>query len=265
MNETQRYCASISYDGSGYHGWQIQPNVTNIAAHISKSLSQITNQAVLATASGRTDAGVHALNQIIHFDCRPIDSNTLLRGCNAVLPNDICINWIVAIDANFHARFSAIHRRYAYLIWHAPVPNALWQQHTLWRRQALDIATMQTLANALLGSQDWAAMRSSSCQSHISVRNIHYINIIKQDNWLAVDIQADAFLHNMIRILIGMLLAVGCATLTIDRALTIFKTGIRDQRIPTIAANGLYFLQTGYPSSWRLPAQTITGLPLQLQ
>ncbi len=250
-----RIACGIEYDGSGFRGWQTQaPGVRTIQDAVEQALARVADHPVRSVCAGRTDAGVHAVGQVIHFDSDSERSGKAwLMGGNTHLPADAAIRWVRPVAADFHARYSAIARSYRYLIVEGPDRPALWRRRVLWSPCALDTDAMNAAAGPLLGEHDFSAFRSAECQADHAVRELQHLHVRRIDGTIVVDVRANAFLHNMVRILVGSLLAVGRGERPAAWPGELLAT--RDRRVAgvTAAARGLYLLGPSYPDSCGLP------------
>lgn len=206
----QRYAIGIEYDGSAYNGWQIQPHAPSVQQSLNQALSVVADAPTECTGAGRTDTGVHATGQTGHFDSaakRPLRS--WLLGINSNLPPDICVTWIAPVSKEFHARFSATERSYRYTILNRPVRSALQRQRAWWVHQPLDVVRMQAAAESLVGEHDFSSFRAAACQSKSAVRTLNRLTLARVDEFIHVDCAANAFLHHMVRNIVGSLVRVG--------------------------------------------------------
>ena len=243
-----RYFVQIEYDGTNYHGFQKQTKTKKtIQHHIDKALSKVANHKVSTICSGRTDAGVHALNQFIHFDTkskRNIDS--WVKGVNSYLPTDIAVKNFFKVDPDMHARFSANSRSYVYVIKNSKTPPAIGSHNCLWVRKHLNVEKMHRAAQHLLGEKDFSAFRASGCQSKTPIREIFEAKVSKKGNLIFFNIKGNAFMLNMVRIITGTLINIGMGKMNISQFKEIIKLKKRTNAGKTISANGLYFLGPEY-------------------
>jgi tRNA pseudouridine38-40 synthase len=250
----KRHVMGLAYHGKHYHGWQIQPEDISVQAKVQHALKQFSLNDVSIVCAGRTDSGVHAAQQCIHFDSdveRP--SHSWVKGTNAFLPNDIQILWHKIIDDDFHARFSAISRRYCYLLRHQEQHQVLWQDNALVLSAELNIDNMREASKYLLGEHDFSSFRVSQCQAHSPVRTIHVCDVIQKDQWVGVRIEANAFLHHMVRIIVYTLIQVG---LGIEQPIWIKDLLLAKSRLAInnmSPACGLYFEGAKYKDDYHLP------------
>jgi tRNA pseudouridine38-40 synthase len=251
----QRIAVGIEYDGSRYVGWQRQPEAPSVQAEIERALGTVADHPVGVTCGGRTDAGVHALGQVAHFDTvadRPLRGWTL--GANTALPTDIVILWAAMVPGDFHARYSALSRSYRYVIQNRMVRPALARQRACWIHEALDEAAMNDAAQHLLGEHDFSAFRAAECQSRSPVRRVERISVARSGDLVTIEITANAFLHHMVRNIAGTLITVGRGEQ--PPAWVARTLAGRDRRSAgiTAPAGGLYFLNIEYPRRFGLPA-----------
>lgn len=262
------YALGIEFVGTHYRGWQRQLTVPSIQAELERALSTIANHPIDLIAAGRTDAGVHGGNMIAHFCTTAIRSpHNWLRGANTLLPNDIALRFITPMPPTFHARFCAIARRYRYItISRAHRPALLLHKVTHYP-QPLAIGPMQHAATTLLGTHDFTSFRAASCESNQPIRHIQHVRLIQHGQFIVFDIQADGFLHHMVRNLMGALLAIGAQKLPPDALTDLIALKDRTQAPPTAPPDGLYFIDARYPPKFQalLPILPTTpdwlGLP----
>ncbi len=250
----QNYAGSVEYFGSRFHGWQTQKHARSVQEELEKAISIVANEKVSVQCSGRTDAGVHAINQVFSFcSTAQRDARSWLYGVNANLPNDVSLNWIVPVDKDFNARFSAQARYYRYIILQSPHRSALFNQKVLWERNPLDINLMNQAGHYLLGEHDFSAFRSAQCQAKHAWRYLESINVHQQQNMIFIDIVGNAFLQNMVRIITGMLLEVGKGKQPPQWAQFLLQSKDRTLGAKTAAACGLYFMYPRYEDKFQLP------------
>jgi tRNA pseudouridine38-40 synthase len=205
-----RIALGIEYDGTSYNGWQRQKTGLGVQQCLEEALSRVANERVEVVCAGRTDTGVHASGQVIHFDTESVRSERgWLLGANTNLPEDISVTWVKPVDKDFHARFSAVARRYRYLILNRLQRSALYRQRAWWVYEPLDETPMQAAAQLLLGEHDFSAFRAAACQANTAVRAITDLSISRTDDWLRIDVTANAFLMNMVRNIVGTLVPHG--------------------------------------------------------
>ncbi len=244
-----RFIAAIEYDGTHYHGWQRQKDLSEtIQEKVEDALSKVANDATKVTCAGRTDAGVHALEQIIHFDTNvERTERAWIFGTNSNLPHDISLRWIKLVPDDFHARFSAVAREYKYYIYNQPVRSALHRYHTTWYCTPLDEYLMQQAANKLLGKHDFSSFRAKSCQANSPIRTIEFINVSHTGDILCINLKANAFLHHMVRNIAGVLMAIGEGKEPVSWVDDLLKVKSREEGGVTALPNGLHFVRAFYP------------------
>lgn len=258
-----RLAVGIEYDGSRYHGWQTQPSAPNVQSIVEAALSSVAAQPVALTCAGRTDAGVHSLGQVAHFDTSAQRvANAWLLGTNRALPADISLRWVQTVPDHFHARFSALSRCYRYWILNRRARSALTAQRAWLVHRPLDEQAMQEAAQLLLGEHDFSAFRAAECQAHSPVRRILEHKVTRNGEWLCVQIRANAFLHHMVRNIVGLLVAVGRGDRPPEHARTLLLSRNRRLGEATAPAHGLYFWQVEYSSQFGLPADSAIITPL---
>ncbi len=248
-----RIALGISYDGTDYHGWQIQVNSPSIQSLVTTAVAKVADHEVKIICAGRTDKGVHAMGQVVHFDTEAVrDMRAWVLGVNTHLPKDIRILWAKIVDANFHARFSATARAYRYVIYNAPVASALLRNQTTWHHQLLDETRMAEAAIHLIGKHDFTSYRALQCQAHSPVRTVHKLEITRKEKFIFIDIQANAFLHHMVRNIAGVLMAIGVGKHDPIWAKEVLHAKNRAVGEITAPARGLYFMQVFYPEQFKL-------------
>ncbi len=262
----QRLCLGVQYDGSRYCGWQRQSHSPSVQAPLERALSIIADSDIRVIAAGRTDTGVHATGQVVHFECDVLrDDDSWVLGANANLPEDISVRWARGVAEDFSARFDAVERRYRYLILNTRSRAALFAHRAWVVHEPLDAGMMQVAANALIGEHDFSAFRAAGCQARHPVRTIRQIRVSTFDDVLIVDITANAFLQRMVRNIVGLLVAVGSGRLARDAAAAILASRDRKRSASAAPAHGLYLTQVLYPEHFDLPqphALDDTLLPL---
>lgn len=255
----QRFAIGIEFNGSHYRGWQTQQaGVASVQETIEKVLSQIAAHPVILHGAGRTDAGVHATNMVAHFDTtaeRP--ERGWLMGANSQLPKNIAIQWIKHMDLDFHARFKAIARRYRYVIYNAPFRPALLHKQVTHVYHTLDVQKMITAAKKFEGTHNFESFRAAACQSNQPIRHVKHCQLIQHGRFLVLDIQADGFLHHMVRNIVGCLLEIGQGMYDIEQIDVMFAAEDRKAAGITAPPDGLYFIQAYYPEQFELPQITL--------
>lgn len=249
-----RIALGIEYNGADFYGWQRQKEVTSVQQHLETALSRIADTPIEIQCAGRTDAGVHATAQIVHFDT-PIerDMKAWSLGMNALLPDSIAVKWVKPVTDAFHARFSATARRYRYVIYnHALRPAVLVKGVTHFYHD-LDEEKMHRAAQCLVGEQDFTAFRASHCQSKSPYRKMTHIRVYREQQYVIVDVQANAFLHHMVRNIVGSLMEIGCGNQNEDWMAQLLHQKDRKLAAATAKPNGLYLVRVIYPEEFEIP------------
>jgi tRNA pseudouridine38-40 synthase len=259
-----RLALGISYNGQAYQGWQSQRSGLTVQDKLEAALGKFTQHRVSTLCAGRTDSGVHGLMQVVHFDTpleRPIAS--WVRGTNAFLPRDIAVEWAQLVPAEFHCRASALSRRYAYILMESPVRPSVDTGRVGWAFRALNQEAMQQAVLHLLGEHDFTSFRASACQALSPIKTLHRIEISRRGAYWRFEFEANAFLHHMIRNIMGCLVAIGQLKQPPDWLLEVLLARDRDAAAPTFSPDGLYFLGPRYAPHWGLPDRTpaFDGLP----
>ncbi|RJS95025.1 tRNA pseudouridine(38-40) synthase TruA [Salinisphaera sp. Q1T1-3] len=253
-----RWAACIEYDGSGYHGWQSQPHAASVQDTLEAALSRVANEPIRVVCSGRTDTGVHAQGQIVHFDTAAVRRDrSWLLGTNRYLPDDIAPQWFVPVSDDFHARFQAVAREYRYWIMDRDAPSALWRNRVWHVHHRLDHEAMHIAAQSLLGRQDFSAFRAAGCQAKSPVRDVRAISVVRHGDWIRLDIRANAFLHHMVRNIVGTLAVIGRGEASTDWVAALLRGGDRKQAGMTAPAAGLSLRRVHYPEPVALPEPAI--------
>ena len=250
-----KLAACVEYDGTAFCGWQRLSHASTVQASVEQALSYVANEKIEAVCAGRTDSGVHASGQIIHFETkaeRPVRG--WLFGSNVKLPDGIALRWVQPVAEAFHARFSALSRRYRYVILNRWAKPALLKNKVAWYHHPLDAEAMHQAAQALVGEHDFSSFRASGCQAAHARRELHQIEVTRQDEFIYVDIVANAFLHHMVRNIVGSLLEVGSGEQKTEWIAELLIKQDRTLAGMTAAASGLYFVYVEYPSHFGLPA-----------
>jgi tRNA pseudouridine38-40 synthase len=250
-----RIALGVEYDGSRFCGWQTQPTGCGVQDALERALSEIAGEPVATVCAGRTDAGVHALAQVVHFDTRA--ERPLLawvRGTNALLPAALAVTWSQAVGEDFHARYSARARAYRYVLLNRGVRPASDHGRVGWFHAPLDAGAMQAAARLLLGEHDFSAFRAADCQARTPVRTIHRLAVTRHGDLVIFDIHANAFLHHMVRNIVGCLVYVGKGRHAPEWLSEVLASRDRAQAAPTFEACGLYLAGVEYDERWALPA-----------
>lgn len=245
-----RVALAVEYDGSGYHGWQIQhkPAVATVQGKLEQALSQVADHPVSTICAGRTDAGVHASAQVVHFDTTASrHPRAWVQGVNTHLPDNIAVRWAAAVGEDFHARFSADRRTYRYIVLNRPVRSPVLAGKLTHVRQPLDTQAMQRAADHLPGEHDFSAFRGAACQSASAWRFVDYIDVRRQGDLVITEICANAFLLHMVRNIMGVLLAVGRGEKPPEWAGDVLQGRDRTRAGVTARPDGLYLVQVRYP------------------
>lgn len=259
----QRIALGIEYNGHAYAGWQFQAGKPTVQAALQNALAVIADQDIIVHCAGRTDAGVHAYEQVVHFDThvlRPMQS--WLRGVNTYLPADVRVVWAQAVDSSFHARYQAIARCYRYVILNRRVHSALLHGQATWVYQDLDAERMHAAAQDLLGEHDFSSFRAQSCQSVSPKRHMYFMDVYRQQDQVIIDICANAFLHHMVRNIVGSLIDVGSGKRDAGWLANLLALKDRNQAAMTAPPDGLHLLAVYYPQACGIPTHPIfTRLP----
>lgn len=249
----KRIALGIEYNGSTYSGWQIQPSVCTIQAHLESALQRMSGHTVRLHAAGRTDAGVHAAMQVGHFDTtvdRPITA--WVRGVNSFLPKDISILWAKEVSLDFHARFSAQARHYRYILLNHPIRSALMAGRVGWLHQTIDLDSMRQAADLMLGEHDFSSFRAAECQAKTPIKTLQKLDIKKEGQLILCDFSANAFLHHMVRNMMGALLHVAKGNKDPAWILELIAARNRSMAPPTFMPDGLYLAGVSYPQEFGL-------------
>ena len=249
-----RWALGVSYRGSAYNGWQSQPDGHTVQDHLERALSTLADARVTTVCAGRTDAGVHALNQVVHFDA-PVqrDAFSWVRGTNRYLPPDIAVQWSQPVALDFHARFSAHGRRYRYLLLRSPVRPSIETGLVGWVFDDIALEPMREAAQLLLGEHDFSSFRASECQAKSPVKTLRSLAIDQRGAYWRFEFDANAFLQHMVRNIMGCLLAVGSGRRPPQWLAEVLAARNRDAAAPTFAAEGLYFAGPYYDAGLQLP------------
>ena len=249
-----RIALGVEYDGSQYFGWQSQAGGHTVQDALQVALSGIANERILVVAAGRTDTGVHAQEQVVHFNTNVVRPLTAwVRGVNALLPNSIAVLWAHTVPEEFHARFSAQARSYRYLLINRSVRNAMQHGKAGWFHAPLNVEKMREAAQHLLGEHDFSALRAAECQAKSPIKNLAQLDIKKQGNAIVFDLSANAFLHHMVRNIIGCLVYVGKGKHPPQWMREVLEGRERSLAAPTFAPDGLYLRRVTYDVKWELP------------
>ncbi len=243
-----RVALGLEYDGTSYNGWQIQDHAPSIQGSLNKAISKVADEAVNCVGAGRTDTGVHASGQVIHFDTHADrEPHSWLLGINSDLEMDINVLWVKAVLPDFHARYSATGRTYRYVILNRPVRSALARSRAWWVRQALDATAMSIAASKLLGKHDFSSFRASGCQSKTPLREIRRCEVKRVGDWIIFECEANAFLHHMVRNIVGSLVSIGRGDAQPEWISTLLEERDRREAGITAPPMGLTLIRVDYP------------------
>ncbi|MGE5616365.1 MAG: tRNA pseudouridine(38-40) synthase TruA [Bacillota bacterium] len=250
-----RIALGLEYDGAAFCGWQTQPSGCGVQDHLQGALSRFADAPIEVTAAGRTDTGVHAVAQVVHFDTAASrELSSWVRGPNASLPASLRVLWAQDVPDDFHARYSALSRTYRYLLLNEPVDSAVLHDRVGWYHRPLDVERMRAAARVLLGEHDFSSFRDSECQSRSPVRRMDEARVERDGNLVVFTFRANAFLHHMIRNLVGALVYVGSDRQPVEWMGQLLEAKDRRLAAPTFAASGLYLAAIEYDPAFRLPA-----------
>lgn len=247
----QRWALILSYDGSGFHGWQKQADAATVQEILESALTQIAGEPIHTVVAGRTDAGVHATAQVVHFDTavkRPVQA--WIRGVNAFLPPTVAVWHAQAVAPRFHARFDAYGRRYRYVLSSSAVRNPLLAGKAGWVHYGLDMQKMRQAAALLIGQHDFSSFRASECQAKSPVKTIYSAELNGTPELMTLDLHGNAFLHHMVRNIMGALVYVGSDRLSVEGFAELMAARNRQYAPPTLMPDGLYLTGVDYPPEW---------------
>ena len=252
-----RYAACVEYDGYDFSGWQTQKKQKNevrtVQSVVEAALSKVADHPVSIITAGRTDAGVHASHQIIHFASDALRSEfSWCRGTNRFMPKDVRLRWVQVVDAEFHARFSALSRSYRYIINNKPIQSAIFRKYVTSEFKPLDATIMAAAGQVLLGEHDFSSFRAAGCQAHSPIRNISQFKLASNGSWIWFDITANAFLQHMVRNIAGALIEIGCGKRDLEWMTQVLQARDRTKGGITAAASGLYLVGVTYPHEFAL-------------
>ena len=251
----QRVALAIEYKGTEFHGFQTQPNgVKTVQQALEKALSKVADEPITLVCAGRTDAGVHATNQVVHFDTlakRPLKA--WVMGTRPYLPDTVGVKWAADVPPQFHARFGALNRTYRYLMSDSKTSSALLHDQITWSSRPLDIDSMREAASYLVGRHDFTSFRATQCQAKSPVREIFYLHLVRRGDLIVMEVQANAFLHHMVRNIVGVLLAVGAGDKPASWVAEILAAKNRSAAGVTAKPYGLYLVSVDFPAHFNLP------------
>lgn len=251
---SKRIALGIEYDGTSFKGWQAQPNLYTVQGVVQQALSTVANENIFLFCAGRTDAGVHATGQVVHFDTHAKrHDDAWIWGTNSNLPPGVVVRWSRHVDYSFHARFKAYARRYQYVIYNHPIKPAILSNKVSWYYYPLDVDAMREAGVCLLGEQDFSSFRSSQCNSRTPMRNVIDFQIDRYNDYIVIEIEANAFLHHMVRNIVGSLLKVGSGLKPVEWMQSVLLAKDRKVAAETAPAAGLYLIQVRYPEPYVFP------------
>ena len=250
-----RMALGVSYDGQNDLGWQSQPSGNTVQDRLEAALAQFATQPISTLCAGRTDAGVHADEQVVHFDtaaCRT--ERAWVLGTNVNLPPDVAVRWACPVDSRFHARFEAKARHYRYLIMVRATRSPLQRDRAVWSHRPLDIERMREAGQALVGVHDFSSFRAVACQAKSPIRHLHYLELSETDGLIQLRVGANGFLHHMVRNIAGVLMTIGRGEASVEWTRELLE--LRDRRLGGVTAppQGLYFVRADYPEAFQLPS-----------
>jgi tRNA pseudouridine38-40 synthase len=256
-----RIALGVAYDGSAYYGFQYQHQLTTIQYILNQALSKIADEPINVIGAGRTDAGVHALGQVVHFDTHAIRKDySWVSGGNTLLPPDVAIQWAKTVDSSFHARFTALKRHYRYCIYNHSVRLPTLHHRVLEYSLPLNENFMAAAAHHLLGEHDFSSFRGADCQAKTPIRHVEMIQVKREGPFIFIDIIANSFLHHMVRNIVGVLLEIGRGRRPIDWMLEVLNACDRTKASMTVPPQGLYLLSISYPSLYDFPTISCQAL-----
>lgn len=264
----KRLVLGVQYDGSGWQGWQKQPSGNTVQDALERALFQFCGANISTVCAGRTDAGVHGIEQVVHFDTMlERSAYSWVNGVNAFLPPSVAVQWAKELELdegsqdNFHARFSARARTYHYVLYNNKIRSPIWSGRAGWAFRRLDVDLMRVAAEKLLGEHDFSAFRASGCQAKTPVKHMYSINILQQGEMIVFTLKASAFLHHMVRNIVGSLLFVGMGRRSPEWMAEVLESKDRSIAAPTFMPDGLYLAKIEYDEKWGLPHSDGVELP----
>lgn len=257
----KKIALGIEYDGSAYNGWQKQKHGYGVQQAVEKAISIVADHQVDVVCAGRTDTGVHALGQVIHFETSADRSQrSWVLGTNANLPKDISVHWAQNVGEKFHARFSALSRRYQYIILNQFSRPAVLSKRVTWQGKPMDVGIMSEAAKSLIGEHDFSSYRAVACQAKSPIRTIYELDVIQQGQFICINIHANAFLHHMVRNIAGVLIAIGTGEQSPKWAAEVLAHKDRKLGGVTASPDGLYFTNVEYPDEFNIPNTCGVGI-----
>jgi tRNA pseudouridine38-40 synthase len=259
-----RYALGIEYDGKNYFGWQRQNNVISVQQELEQALSKIADEPIAVICAGRTDTGVNATNQVVHFETDKKRKDVAWTlGVNTHLPKDIAVTWVHEVADDFHARFSATARQYRYIINNNRLRPAILSSGISHCHHRLNENLMHQAAQLLLGRNDFTSFRTVHCQSHSPLRTLYHCNVTRHGDFVIIDIKANAFLHHMVRNIAGSLMRVGQELAPISWIKEVLEAKNRCVAGITAPSAGLYFVDVDYPEHFSIPKRRLGPLFLE--
>lgn len=250
----KKYALGIEYVGTSFCGWQAQTGMRCVQSEIEKVLSKVANEPIKVTCAGRTDTGVHAIGQVVHFESNSSrNERAWLLGANTQLPKDVSVAWVREVAEDFHARFSAISRTYHYKIINRLARSAVNYERATWIYHSLNEHLMHEAAQHLVGEHDFTSFRTAACQANTPQRNVQSISVERSGDWLLCKVTANAFLHHMVRNIVGSLIMIGQGERPVEWIVSIRDAKDRKIAGPTAPADGLYLHSVNYPAKFLIP------------
>jgi tRNA pseudouridine38-40 synthase len=250
-----RIALGVEYKGTDFHGFQIQTSgLVTVQQALEQALSKVANEPITLVCAGRTDSGVHATQQVVHFDTRSIrQEKAWLLGTRQFLPDSVIVRWAKQVKPQFHARFSALNRTYRYLLSDAATPSSLLAHQITWSSRKLDLDLMREAAQYLVGEQDFTSFRAVQCQAKSPIRSIHHLHLVRRGDLIILEVRANAFLHHMVRNIVGVLMAVGVGDKPTAWVAQVLAARDRTQAAVTAKPYGLYLVNVEYPDDFAIP------------
>lgn len=258
----KRIALGVQYDGAAFNGWQSQPHGNTVQDVLEQALAGFARTPIHVVVAGRTDAGVHGIGQVVHFDTELDRADvSWVRGTNSFLPKTIAVQWAKPMPDEFHARFSAFERTYYYVLYVSPVRSPMLAMRAGWVHTPLNVDAMRAGAAYLLGEHDFSSFRSSQCQSKTPIKHLYQIDVRQQGDFIHFRLRANAFLHHMVRNLMGCLVSIGRGNYPPEWMAEVLAARSRECAAPTFMPDGLYLAQVGYPEHFAVPAPQVGSVP----
>ncbi len=250
-----RIALGVEYKGTEFHGFQTQPSgVKTVQDALQHALSKVANEDISLVCAGRTDAGVHATQQVVHFDTLAVrPEKAWLLGTKAHLPDSVIVRWAKNVSPQFHARFSALNRTYRYLLSDASTASALVAHQVTWSSRKLNLDWMHEGAKYLIGEHDFTSFRATQCQAKSPVRRIHHLHLVRRGDLIILEVQANAFLHHMVRNIVGVLMSIGLGEKPVEWVAEVLAARDRSKAAVTAKPYGLYLVSVDYPEEFNIP------------